>query len=121
MTEFTPVSGTLGGILIGIASVLMLWGSGRITGISGIFGGLLTPARGDVGWRAAFIAGLVVGGLLWQAITGDPLPIQLQAPWPVTVVAGLLVGFGTRLGSGCTSGHGDAVSADYRRVPLRRW
>lgn len=106
MTEFTPVSGLVGGMLIGVASVLMLWGAGRITGISGIFGGLLTPAQGDTAWRAAFIAGLVVGGLLWPLLSGDPLPIDLQASWPIMLVGGLLVGFGTRLGSGCTSGHG---------------
>ncbi|MDQ2077805.1 YeeE/YedE family protein [Marinimicrobium sp. ABcell2] len=106
MTEFTPISGLIGGILIGVASVLMLWGTGRITGISGIFGGLLTPARGDVSWRAAFIAGLVLGGLLWPLITGTSLPVDLQVSWPWMLVAGLLVGFGTRLGGGCTSGHG---------------
>jgi uncharacterized membrane protein YedE/YeeE len=106
MTEFTPVSGLVGGLLIGLASVLMLWGTGRITGISGIFGGLLTPARGDVGWRAAFIAGLVSGGLLWPLFMGDALPVNVQVSWPWMLVAGLLVGFGTRLGSGCTSGHG---------------
>jgi uncharacterized membrane protein YedE/YeeE len=106
MTEFTPLNGLLGGIMIGIASVMMLWGAGRITGISGIFGGLLTPAQGDVAWRTAFIAGLVVGGLLWPLFTGEPLPINLQTSWPMMLVAGVLVGFGTRLGSGCTSGHG---------------
>jgi len=106
MTEFTPLSGLLGGMLIGIASVIMLWGSGRITGISGIFGGLLTPARGDLGWRIAFIGGLVIGGLLWMQFSGEPLPVDLQVSWPTMLFAGLLVGFGTRLGSGCTSGHG---------------
>ncbi|MEX1033552.1 MAG: YeeE/YedE family protein [Cellvibrionaceae bacterium] len=106
MTEFTPITGLIGGILIGIASVIMLWGSGRITGISGIFGGLLTPARGDIAWRAAFIGGLIVGGLLWPLVSGNPLPVDLQVSWPVMLIAGLLVGFGTRLGSGCTSGHG---------------
>jgi uncharacterized membrane protein YedE/YeeE len=106
MTEFTPVSGLVGGLLIGLASVLMLWGTGRITGISGIFGGLLTPARGEVAWRAAFIAGLVGGGLLFPLFTGDALPVDVQVSWPWMLMAGLLVGFGTRLGSGCTSGHG---------------
>lgn len=106
MTEFTPLSGLIGGMLIGVASVLMLWGSGRITGISGIFGGLLTPSQGDFAWRAAFIMGLIIGGLLWPEVTGDPLPVDLQASWPIMLAAGLLVGFGTRLGSGCTSGHG---------------
>ncbi|MGD8176659.1 YeeE/YedE family protein [Marinimicrobium sp. ARAG 43.8] len=106
MTEFTPVTGLIGGLFIGIASVLMLWGSGRITGISGIFGGVLTPSKGDFGWRAAFIAGLLVGALVWRLASGDPLPVDLQVSWPVMIVAGLLVGFGSRLGSGCTSGHG---------------
>ncbi len=106
MTEFTPISGLLGGMLIGLASALMLWGAGRIAGISGIFGGLLTPARGEIGWQALFIAGMILGGLAWPFITGDPLPVDLQVSWPVMLIAGLLVGFGTRMGSGCTSGHG---------------
>jgi uncharacterized protein len=84
----------------------MLWGAGRITGIGGIFGGLLAPAPGDAGWRIAFIGGLFLGGLAWPWVTGGPLPVNLQVSWPVMLVAGLLVGFGTRLGSGCTSGHG---------------
>lgn len=106
MTEFTPVSGLLGGMLIGVASVLMLWGIGRIAGISGIYGGVLTPAPGDVAWRAFFIGGMLLGGLLWPILSGEPLPVELQVSWPLMLFAGLLVGFGTRLGSGCTSGHG---------------
>ena len=106
MTEFTPVSGLLGGMLIGLSSALMLWGSGRIAGISGIFGGLLTPAQGEVGWRVLFITGMILGGLAWPLLTGNPLPVDLQVSWPVMLIAGVLVGFGTRLGSGCTSGHG---------------
>lgn len=106
MTEFTPISGLVGGLLIGCASMLLLVGSGRIAGISGIFGGLLSPAKGDIGWRTAFIGGLLIGGLLWPMITGNALPVDLQVGWPTMIIAGLLVGFGTRLGSGCTSGHG---------------
>ena len=106
MTEFTPVSGLLGGMLIGLSSALMLWGAGRIAGISGIFGGLLTPSQGEVGWRVMFVAGIILGGLAWPLLTGNSLPVDLQVSWPIMLVAGLLVGFGTRLGSGCTSGHG---------------
>lgn len=106
MTEFTPVSGLLGGMLIGLSAVLMLWGAGRITGISGIYGGLLKPQRGDVAWRAMFVAGLIGGGLLWPFIAGEPLPVNLQVDWPLMLLAGALVGFGTRRGGGCTSGHG---------------
>jgi len=106
MTEFTPVSGLLGGMLIGLASALMLLGAGRIAGISGIFGGLLTPAQGETGWRLMFIAGIILGGLTWPFLTGEPLPVDLQVSWPVMLMAGLLVGYGTRMGGGCTSGHG---------------
>lgn len=106
MTEFTPISGLLGGMLIGISSVILLLGSGRIAGISGIYGGLLKPRQGEVVWRATFFAGLVIGGLLWPLIAGEPLPVNLQVGWPMMLVAGALVGFGTRLGGGCTSGHG---------------
>lgn len=106
MTEFTPYSGLAGGILIGIASVLMLWGAGRIAGISGIYGGLLTPVQGEVAWRAFFVGGILLGGLSWPLLAGEPLPVDLQVSWPAMLLAGLLVGFGTRLGNGCTSGHG---------------
>lgn len=106
MTEFTPISGLIGGLLIGCASMLLLVGSGRIAGISGIFGGLLSPVQGDISWRAAFIGGLVLGGLLWPLLTGNALTVNLQVGWPTMIIAGLLVGFGARLGSGCTSGHG---------------
>lgn len=106
MTEFTPYQGLAGGLLIGIASVLMLLGTGRIAGISGIYGGILMPVRGDVAWRLWFIGGILLGALLWPLLTGNPLPVDLQVSWPLMLLAGLLVGFGTRLGSGCTSGHG---------------
>lgn len=105
MTQFTPWSALLGGVLVGTAASLLLWGAGRTAGVSGIAAGLIVPQRGDWLWRVQFLAGLVLGGLalrLWR-------PEAIAAPGAsvtVLAVAGLLVGFGTRLGGGCTSGHG---------------
>ena len=104
-TEFTPLAGLAGGLLIGLASVLLLAANGRIAGISGIVGGLLMRARGDVGWRVAFVLGLLGAPLAWRAVADAPR-LHVAATLPVLVAAGLLVGIGTRLGSGCTSGHG---------------
>jgi uncharacterized protein len=106
MENFTPVSGFVGGLLIGLAAALLLLLNGRLSGISGIVGGLLAPKSSDLGWRVAFVAGLLVGALAYVLATGDALLLEMQASLPVLVVAGLLVGFGTSLGSGCTSGHG---------------
>jgi uncharacterized protein len=105
MENFTPVSGFIGGLLIGLAAALLLLLNGRISGISGIVGGLLAPKSADIGWRVVFVAGLVLGAFIYMLATGDAIPISMQASLPVIVVAGLLVGFGTGLGSGCTSGH----------------
>ena len=104
--NFTPVSGLIGGLLIGLAATLLLLLNGRLSGISGIVGGLLVSKSSDAGWRLAFVAGLLVGALAYMLATGGALLLEMQAPLPVLVAAGLLVGFGTRLGSGCTSGHG---------------
>ena len=104
--DFTPVSGFLGGALIGLAAVLLLAANGRIAGVSGIVGGLLARVPGDTAWRAAFVAGLWLGGLVYWAVRGAPFAVDLEATLAVTIAAGLLVGFGTRMGSGCTSGHG---------------
>ena len=98
------MGGLVGGLLIGLAVALMLLLNGRVAGISGIVGGLLTLRAGDAIWRAAFVAGLVLGALAYVA-TAD-VPVAVVAPLPAVVAGGLLVGFGTRLGSGCTSGHG---------------
>lgn len=99
------ISGALGGVLIGLASALLLFAHGRIAGISGIIGGLLSPATPDRAWRYAFVAGLVAAGLL--AVASAPASIGAPVRSPVVVaIAGLLVGYGTRLGGGCTSGHG---------------
>jgi uncharacterized protein len=105
MAPFDPVSALVGGALIGLAAVLLMLLNGRIAGISGILGGALTR-DGDSGWRVAFLAGLVAAPLILGAF-GDPLPAPRMPPsWAIVVAAGLLVGFGTRLGGGCTSGHG---------------
>jgi uncharacterized membrane protein YedE/YeeE len=94
-----------GGALIGLSASLMLGLNGRVTGISGIVGGLVAPAAGDVAWRALFVAGLLAGGLLARAALPGAFSASAAPLWLVAV-AGLLVGFGTRLGNGCTSGHG---------------
>lgn len=104
-TEFTPVAALAGGVLIGLAATLLMLLNGRIAGISGILGGAFSARRGDLGWRIAFIAGLVAAPLV-GLLAGYGLPRIDLPPWTVIVVAGLLTGFGTRLGSGCTSGHG---------------
>ncbi len=110
MENFTPVSGLIGGMLIGLAAVLLLALNGRIAGISGIAGGFLGGLVGKIGedtlWRAAFLLGLVLGPFAVALGTGAMPVIELQVGWPVLIAAGLLVGVGTRLGSGCTSGHG---------------
>ncbi len=106
MENFTPVSGLIGGLLIGLATVLLLLLNGRIAGISDIVGGLLARKGSEVGWRAVFVVGLLLGAFAYMLATGGTFPVRIEASLPVMVVAGLLVGFGTRLGAGCTSGHG---------------
>jgi uncharacterized membrane protein YedE/YeeE len=104
--SFSPASGFLGGVLIGLAAVLLLLANGRIAGVSGIVGGLLSRKPGDIGWRVAFVLGLWLGALVYWAARGALFELELQATPGIMIVAGLLVGYGTRLGSGCTSGHG---------------
>jgi hypothetical protein len=106
MHDFTPLAGAAGGALIGLAAALLLALNGRIAGISGIVGGLLPPRVGDIAWRAAFVLGLALGAGGWNLLTGAAADYRMQAPLPLLALAGLLVGFGTRWGSGCTSGHG---------------
>jgi uncharacterized membrane protein YedE/YeeE len=105
MASFDPVSAAIGGALIGLSAVLLMLFTGRIAGISGILGDLVDLAGGDRVWRLAFVAGLIVAPLLLAA-GGHALRAPAMPGWLVIVIAGLLVGFGTRLGSGCTSGHG---------------
>ncbi|WP_323141823.1 YeeE/YedE family protein [Massilia phyllosphaerae] len=103
--HFTPLASLGGGILIGLAAALLLLANGRIAGISGIAGGLLRPAGGDIGWRLAFLLGLASAPLAWLAVGAMP-PAQIDHSPALLTIAGLLVGVGTRFGSGCTSGHG---------------
>lgn len=106
MENFTPLLSTLGGLMIGCASLLMLAALGRIAGVSGIAAGLLTPVRGDVAWRAAFVGGLVVGGVVMAMVSPPLFAIRLDRSLAVVALAGVVVGLGTRIGGGCTSGHG---------------
>jgi uncharacterized membrane protein YedE/YeeE len=102
----TVVGPLLGGVLIGIAAAVLLLFNGRIAGISGIVSGLLHPRPGEVGWRTAFLAGLLAGGAALATWSPEVLGAPVPQPTAVFVLAGLLVGAGTQLGSGCTSGHG---------------
>ena len=103
--HFTPLAALGGGILIGLAAALLLLANGRIAGISGIAGGLLRPSGGDIGWRLAFLLGLVCAPLAWLVFGAMP-PAQIDHTPALLTLSGLLVGIGARFGSGCTSGHG---------------
>ncbi|MBK3398089.1 YeeE/YedE family protein [Methylobacterium ajmalii] len=105
MDGFTPVSALIGGAMIGTSAALFLILNGRIAGISGILGGLLASPSRETGWRVAFLAGLVLAPLAYGLVARLPA-VTVGASLPLLAVAGLLVGFGSRLGSGCTSGHG---------------
>jgi len=103
--HFTPWSALAGGGLIGISVALLILVNGRVAGITGIIGGLFKPIKSDIAWRIAFTLGLVIAPILWLFLA--PLPeTTIDASYNPLIIAGLIVGFGTRLGSGCTSGHG---------------
>jgi uncharacterized membrane protein YedE/YeeE len=102
---FTPATATAGGVLIGLSAALFVLLNGRVAGISGVLGGLLNPVRGDLAWRIAFLAGLVGAPALYGLFAPVPRP-ETGASQGALIAAGLLVGVGTRFGSGCTSGHG---------------
>lgn len=107
MTEFTPLSGFIGGLMIGAAALIVLFAQGRIAGISGLLGtAMQARPEGGRGWRIAFLLGLPVGALLFDMVTGGGLQVRPQVGLPLMLLGGLLVGFGTRMGNGCTSGHG---------------
>ncbi|MGQ0545272.1 MAG: YeeE/YedE family protein [Betaproteobacteria bacterium] len=104
MENFTPLSALAGGVLIGLAAVWLLWATGRIAGVSGILHGVFADPPGERPWRALFVLGLVLAGFAWHGIADAPVRQGFGLGW--AAAAGLLVGFGTRLGGGCTSGHG---------------
>ena len=106
MANFTPISAAIGGALIGLSAVLLMALTGRIAGISGIFAGLINPQTTDRAWRAAFIGGLVAAPLTAALLDYTVPTPRMPGSYITVVIGGLLVGFGTRLGSGCTSGHG---------------
>lgn len=106
MESFTPVSATIGGALIGLSAVMLMAFNGRIAGISGVFSGTLFAEAGDRLWRLLFVFGLMAGPAVYTLVSRKAPAFEMAAGWPLIVAGGLLVGFGTRLGSGCTSGHG---------------
>lgn len=103
--HFTPGTALLGGILLGLAAAAFILLHGRILGVSGIVGGLIRPHSKDIAWRIAFVLGVLAAPLLYRLTVG-PHEVRIDASWSMLVLAGLLVGVGTRYGSGCTSGHG---------------
>ena len=105
LVQFTPFLSFLGGVMIGCAAWILILFCGRIAGISGIIGGVLSAGSPDRGWRLVFLIGITVSPLLYGLVHTLPV-IEVSTSWPVLIIAGLLVGIGTRYGSGCTSGHG---------------
>lgn len=117
-SDFTPVSALAGGALIGLgASALMLF-NGRIAGISGVFSGLLHPRAGDVAWRLSFVVGLITAGALFMVYSPEVVQATDSRSVLATATAGLVVGFGVRLGGGCTSGHGVCGLSRFSRRSL---
>ena len=106
MENFTPISASIGGALIGLSAVMLMALNGRIAGISGVFSGSVFAERGDKFWRVLFVVGLIAAPILWTLVQGSQPKFEITDNWSLYIAGGLLVGFGTRLGSGCTSGHG---------------
>ena len=106
MENFTPVTGFVGGLLIGVAAVMLMGLMGRIAGISGIIGGLFAPTEGEIGWRISFVIGLLAAPLIFGIANGSAPVVNAVHPLPLMIAGGFLVGVGTQIGGGCTSGHG---------------
>lgn len=118
MENFTPFASLAGGILIGLSAAVLLVFNGRIAGISGILGGLLQRDREEVPWRAVFVGALVIGGVVYAALAPQAFAVGIDRSAFAIAAAGLLVGFGTRLGNGCTSGHGVCGMSRFSRRSL---
>lgn len=106
MNNFTPVPALIGGVLIGLAATLLWWGQGRTAGISSILAGSLPGRPGDRSWRLAFVVGLVAAGTVFRLVWPETMENTVERSLPIVAASGLLVGFGTRMAGGCTSGHG---------------
>ena len=106
MDDFTPFASIIGGTILGIAALILFATVKRIAGVSGIIGGLLLFKKNDTAWRVVFLSGLIFGGLILSKVYPQTLSIELTYSTPALILAGLLVGFGSRIGNGCTSGHG---------------
>jgi hypothetical protein len=118
MEHFTPFASLIGGMLIGLSASALLFFDGKIAGISGIVAGMLNPVKNDTLWRVVFVAGLLTGGLLLRLFSPQTFTIGITRSWGALVLAGLLAGFGTRLGNGCTSGHGVCGLSRFSRRSL---
>lgn len=106
MELIIPWESLLGGVLLGISASILLLVNGKIAGISGIVNGLFIPKKGDYSWRLLFVGGMMAGGVFSALLFGTTVPTLSETPLPLIIIAGMLVGFGTRIGNGCTSGHG---------------
>ncbi len=115
LENFTPISALLGGALIGVSVSLLLLLNGRMAGISGIMNGLFSSPKKEELWRGLFLIGLIIGAVLFQWISHDSLPLRQNYPLWLIIVGGFFVGMGTRMGSGCTSGHGICGIANFSR------
>lgn len=118
MENFTPIASTLGGVLIGLAAAMLMYFNGRVAGISGILSGLFEPLEDTGGWQATFVGGMLFGGLAMWLLEPSAFAVDIQRSAATIAAAGFLVGFGTRLGSGCTSGHGVCGLARFSKRSL---
>jgi hypothetical protein len=118
MENFTPIASTFGGVLIGLAAAILMYFNGRVAGISGILSGLFKPLEDTRGWQATFLGGMLAGGLAMSLVDPGAFAIDIGRSAAAVAAAGFLVGFGTRLGSGCTSGHGVCGLARFSKRSL---